>query len=318
MSDKNATLLTLGETMKTNLKMMAITLSLLATTAFSVSYAKATGGDSGGGGDASESRVDDIREDILTWINVGGAKGLKLPTEMKYEDYVSKMSNILQPQNVVVTFIEKDDSTNEELQVSVDGKPKTCRGFYSKLDKTPHILCNISRFAATEDAEQYKLVHHEFAGLVNVEKNDKAASDYNLSSQITEYLSLQSVLKLAVKKGNAKDRACKFYSKDILEMKNSKIDQEDIEKATYITKLLKKKNYTFVDSEYSASIVVEKVNLFCDDGTDFWGNRYCSVPGYNFEITDVDTGETRRISKAVDDIYPNPKESIELLPKCIK
>jgi hypothetical protein len=304
--------------MKLNLKTTTLMIGLMAMSLSTTAYSKTMGGDSGGGGDASESRVDDIREDILTWINAGGARGLKLPAEMKYEDYVSKMSNILQPQNVVVTFIEKDDSTNEELQVSVDGKPKTCRGFYSKLDKTPHILCNISRFAATADAKQYKLIHHEFAGLVNVEKNDKAASDYSLSSQITEYLSLQSVLKLAVKKGNAKDRACKIYSKDILEMKSSKINIENIEKATYIEKLLKKKNYTFVDSEDSASIVVEKVNLFCDDGTDFWGNRYCSVPGYNFEITDVDTGETRRISKAVDDIDPNLKESIELLPKCIK
>lgn len=304
--------------MKLNLKTTTLMIGLMAMSLSTTAYAVTMGGDSGGGGDASESRVDDIREDILTWVTAGGAKGLKLPAEMKYEDYVSKMSNILQPQNVVVTFIEKDDSTNEELQVSVDGQPKTCRGFYSKLDKTPHILCNIPRFAATADAEQYKLVHHEFAGLVNVEKNDKAASDYSLSSQITEYLSVQSVLKLAVKKGNAKDRACKIYSKDILEMKNSKIDQENIEKAAYIEKLLKKKNYIFVDSEYSASVIVDRVNLFCDGGTDFWGNRYCSVPGYSFEMTVVDTGETRIISKAVDGINPHPKESIVLLPKCIK
>ena len=44
--------------------------------------AKARGGDSGGGGDASEVRVNEIRSDILNWINNGGAKNLALPNSL--------------------------------------------------------------------------------------------------------------------------------------------------------------------------------------------------------------------------------------------
>lgn len=153
----------------------------------------------GGGGDATEERVDEIRSDLLKWINDGGAKDLILPETLSYEEYVEKMTHILQPQQVVVGFVEKDDDSNVELQVNVSGMPKTCRGFLSILDSRPHILCNISRFKNTTDSEQYKLIHHEYAGLMNIESNDEAASDYKVSSQITDYLTLQTVLRLAVK-----------------------------------------------------------------------------------------------------------------------
>ena len=71
-----------------------------------------------------------------------------------------------------------------ELLVSVDGQPKTCRGFVSDQDHLHHILCNIDRFSATSPAEQYRLIHHEFAGLAGVEQNNGAASDYRISTQI--------------------------------------------------------------------------------------------------------------------------------------
>lgn len=162
--------------------------------------AKSGGGAiAGGGGDASESRFDEIRTDIATWIKNGGSKTLEL-NEIENEEYVSKMSDILLPLKVVVAFVEKDDENNDELKVNVDGVPKTCRGFISTRDSQPHIICNISRFKETDEAAQYRLVHHEYAGLVGIENNDGAASDYTISSQLTNYLSKQTVLKLAVKK----------------------------------------------------------------------------------------------------------------------
>jgi hypothetical protein len=168
----------------------------------------ALGNSSGGGGDASEVRVNDIRSDIFKWVNNGGAAGLKLPSDISIGEYESQMKNILQPQKVVIGFIEKDDEKNDELKVRVNGVPKTCRGFISKIDSKPHIICNISRFGNTSPTEQYKLIHHEFAGLVNLENNDDAASDYSVSSQITEYLELNAVLKLGIKK--------RTYDKDML------------------------------------------------------------------------------------------------------
>jgi hypothetical protein len=169
------------------------------------SFAK-KGTESGGGGDASEARVDEIRSDILNWINNDGARGLILPSDISYGEYLDRMGEILKQQKVIVSFVEQDDENNNELSVIVNGIPKTCRGFISKADSRLHILCNISRFKNTSESEQYKLIHHEFAGLVNLERNEGAASDYVLSNQITDYLSRQTVLKLAVKKPEGKQQ----------------------------------------------------------------------------------------------------------------
>jgi hypothetical protein len=51
----------------------------------------------------------------------------------------------------------------------------------------------------TSEAGQYRLIHHEYAGLARIEKNYGSASDYEFSNQITNYLEHQTVLKLALK-----------------------------------------------------------------------------------------------------------------------
>jgi len=168
------------------------------------SRAAHAGGTSGGGGDAAtEMRIDEIRSDILKWISEGGAQGLKLPLSEAYEKYVSKMTNALLPHNVVVSAVttqQESTTPDAEQKVSVDGQAKTCRGFVSVRDQQRHILCNVERFANTSEAGQYQLIHHEYAGLVGVEQNLGASSDYAISSQITAYLTQQTVLKLSVKK----------------------------------------------------------------------------------------------------------------------
>lgn len=154
----------------------------------------------GGGGDVNEARVDEIRSDILKWIDEGGASGLDLPSEFTLEEYVKRMKYILQPKVVVVTFVENDKQQDDELKVIVDGKPKTCRGFISQKDSIPNILCHKYRFNENSDSDQYRLIHHEYAGLVSLEKNIGAASDYFISNQITDFLTIKSVLKLSVKR----------------------------------------------------------------------------------------------------------------------
>lgn len=164
-------------------------------------HAKVTGHE-GGGGDAAEIRVNEIRSDILKWLNDEGGKELEMPKDLSYGEYFDKMTDILQPKKVVIGFVEKDSYFNDELKVNINGVPKTCRGFVSKKDLKHHILCNLSRFKDTSESEQYKLIHHEYAGLVNIEKNEGGASDYFISSQITDFLKVHKVLKLAVKKVN--------------------------------------------------------------------------------------------------------------------
>jgi hypothetical protein len=156
-------------------------------------------GQEGGGGDPTEIRVDEIRSDLLAWIKKGGANGLELRS-LSVAEYESRMSEILQPKQVQVTFVENDASADEELRVIVDGKPKTCRGFISVKDHRRHIVCNIPRFKSISDAEEYKLIHHEFAGLAGVEHNDGATSDYEISKQITDFLTEKKELKLGLKK----------------------------------------------------------------------------------------------------------------------
>jgi hypothetical protein len=173
------------------------------------------GNEGGGGGDGLEIRVDEIRSDILDWIGKGGAKGLNLKSPLSLEVYESKMKEILEPKKVVVGFVERDDETDDELKVSVDGAPKTCRGFYSRIDARPHILCNISRFENTSESVQYKLIHHEYAGLVGLEKNEGAASDYEISSQISKFLTMQLILKLAVEPAESKFSISRMIKDDL-------------------------------------------------------------------------------------------------------
>ncbi|MGE3610260.1 MAG: hypothetical protein AB7I27_11775 [Bacteriovoracaceae bacterium] len=168
-------------------------LGILICLSISLAYA---GGESGGGGDATEVRVNEIRADILKWINDGGAKELKLSKQVSYDDYVARMSEILAPQRVIISF------TSEE--VLVNGTQKTCRSYVADKE---YMLCNISRFKNTSESEQYKLIHHEYAGLALIEENIGASSDYSISGQITEYLKEERVLRLAVKNN---ERAYKY------------------------------------------------------------------------------------------------------------
>ncbi|MGK5082462.1 hypothetical protein WDW37_04075 [Bdellovibrionota bacterium FG-1] len=185
---------------------LATSLSLAASlliAAQSPVFAREGGGSGvGGGGDASEPRVDEIRADILKWISAGGGQGLKFPQRLSYESYRSSMTEVLAPHAVVIGFVTTDQESktfDPNLKVSVDGQPKTCRGFVAYGDPLPHLLCNTERFAAASQAEQYRLVHHEFAGLAGAEQNVGASSDYGVSNQITDYLVPETVLRLAVK-----------------------------------------------------------------------------------------------------------------------
>ena len=167
-------------------------------------FSFAQGNGVGGGGDGQESRVSDIREDILSWILRGGSKGLVFPVGITLEEYNQKMIELLRPKAVIVSFIEKDHPFDEEKQVIVAGKDKTCRGFLSRSTNKLNILCNIARFKKTSPSDQYRLIHHEYAGLGYLERNDGAASDYTISAQITDYLSEVTITKLALVKKKAK------------------------------------------------------------------------------------------------------------------
>lgn len=150
-----------------------------------------TGSEGGGGGDENERRFHEIRHDLKSWIERGGSAGLNLNYGITLDQYNQKMLELLDPHATIISF------TNYEIKVS--GKLKTCRSFFSESDRKPHIECNIDRFKGTSEAGQYRLVHHEFAGLASIEKNQGASSDYEVSDQLTYFLKETTILRLAIK-----------------------------------------------------------------------------------------------------------------------
>lgn len=198
--------------MKTSLIRKVIPALALATLSITAAHAECCdtkpikrlalteGGDkAGGGGEPMEIDIDMIRGDLVAWINAGGARDLKLPGEISYGEYTQAMLQILTPHAVVLTFVDKDSSTDPELSVKVSGQEKTCRGFISRNDARPHILCHRGRYKNASEGERYQLIHHEYAGLAQVELNIGASSDYSISKQISDYLVPVTVLRLAVR-----------------------------------------------------------------------------------------------------------------------
>lgn len=184
-----------------------LTVSLLAVTMLTfVEQSSAKGGANGGGGDGQEMIVDAIRSDMRNWVQGGGPQGFKSwPAGVTLTTYKKLMPPLLEPKAVIIGFVtsaQEAKETNAELKVIVKDQPKACRGFFSKVDRKAHILCNVERFP-TVAAEQYRLIHHEFAGLAGVEQNEGAASDYTLSNQITSLLQAETIYRLPVQKGYA-------------------------------------------------------------------------------------------------------------------
>jgi len=183
------------------MKKLILVLGILALQFTAMSALALTlGGDSGGGGDTKEIPVDDIREEILKWINDGGGKDLIFSHGITYDDYSLKMKEVLEQHFVVISMVEKESDTDDELRVSIDGVLKTCRGFLSKKDFRPHIICNLNRFKSSSFSDQYTLIHHEYAGLAGLEDNEGASSDYSISKQLSDYFFPKVVLGLSIKK----------------------------------------------------------------------------------------------------------------------
>lgn len=76
--------------------------------------------------------------------------------------------------------------------------------FFCSKEQRAYITCLKESFEELTDAEQYQQIHHEYAGLARLEQDYEDDSDYSLSKQITSYVELQLVSKLAVKKVSKK------------------------------------------------------------------------------------------------------------------
>jgi hypothetical protein len=145
--------------------------------------------------DLAQKRFLQISNDISLWITNGGPNELQLPAGLTLDIYKAKMLQVLDSKNTQVTFLE--------TPVIVSGVEKTCANFllHDMTQQTQYqIQCNLKRFIANTDDENYSLVHHEYAGLAGIEVNQNSNSEYFISKQISEFLTNQSQLRLNTKR----------------------------------------------------------------------------------------------------------------------
>ena len=143
----------------------------------------------GNGGDLCENRILEIRDDIQSWIDLGGHQGLALPRGLTAAKYKATMSSAISKSVVSCT-----DKT-----IKVRGVEKQCVNL-KRDGRKPSIVCNRKSFNGSSAREQYLLVHHEFAGIAGLETNKSEESEYEISNQLSSYLIVRKVAKLALEK----------------------------------------------------------------------------------------------------------------------
>lgn len=150
--------------------------------------AASEGDRAGNGGDPCEDRFTEIRDDIKSWINGGGSRGLRLPEGVSQEQYDAAMLSKIGAARV--------GCTREKIEVR--GEEKVCRNQITGTGAA-RITCNREAFLALGIEDQYMLTHHEYAGLAGFEENAGAVSIYPLSRQISGFLESQIIRRLAIK-----------------------------------------------------------------------------------------------------------------------
>lgn len=153
-----------------------------------ISMAK-RGQDKGNGGDICENKMRNITNSIEEWLIRDEYKGLKLPDDLSEENYKEGMLDAAK-KSILSCVTEK---------VFIGMAEKTCKNFEGE-DQSTQVVCNFDRFMKTEEKEQYRLVHHELAGVAGFETNKgEEASVYFISNQISEFLQKEMVYKLGIK-----------------------------------------------------------------------------------------------------------------------
>lgn len=150
------------------------------------------------GGDACERRFLEVRDDLKSWIERGGHDSLALPSGLTKGQYRAKMLKMI--------GAAKISCSDEPLLLG--RSEKTC---LNSLDgtKNARIVCRSDRFLKLGQDEQYRLAHHEYAGLAGFEANESDESRYDLSDQIGGYLDSLTVKRLTVKNNEGSDELLK-------------------------------------------------------------------------------------------------------------
>lgn len=151
------------------------------------------GGEGVGGGDPCEDQIKIIRADLESWIVKGGPKGLTLPQGLKVADYSEAMLGKLKTAKIKCV-----GPGDQGFPVEAFGTPKVCK-FEKDWWNQQSITCGRTEFLKLDESRQYVLIHHEYAGLADIEPPNRDDSNYNVSNQISSFLINQVVKRLAVK-----------------------------------------------------------------------------------------------------------------------
>lgn len=154
--------------------------------------ALALGPSGSGGGDLCENRLGVVRDDIASWILKGGPAGLQLPDGITQLSYGTEMLS-----EIKSTRLRCVGQGDKGYPVAIGDSPKVCR--FDKLSDGDLITCDLEKFLAVPESDQYVLVHHEFAGLAGFENPFGEISTYALSNQISGFLAEETVKKLVIK-----------------------------------------------------------------------------------------------------------------------
>lgn len=151
----------------------------------------AKGGVATGGGDLCEDRIKSIRDDLKSWLLKGGAKTLQLPAGFSAGQYTDDML-----EQIYAAKIRCVMNGDAGYPVTVDGIAKVCR--FDRSSSSSLITCDLKKFQAMSEESQYGLVHHEFAGLADIERPNGSDSNYSVSNQISQSLESIVVKRLAI------------------------------------------------------------------------------------------------------------------------
>jgi hypothetical protein len=175
-----------------------------------------------GGGDQCENRVLMIGADLKTWIMNGGARHLKLPVDVSLDGYSKGM--LQEIRNAKIRCVQKGEPG---YPVEINGTPKTCR--FDKKDNWRQITCDSEKFQKISETEQYILIHHEYAGLADIERPDNERSHYEVSNQISGYLEDQVVKKLVVKQsGPPQTRDKRIFVHAVISLGSDQFSLSDV------------------------------------------------------------------------------------------
>lgn len=144
----------------------------------SISFSALAWNERGNGGDTCESRIQEISKDFEGWFEEEKFTSIVLPNHLSQDEYKESMLSAIST-SVISCTTDK---------IFVGRAEKTC------MNKDSLIKCNANRFKGLTDSEQYKLVHHELAGVSGFEVNKSEASNYQISNQITDFLSAKNKL----------------------------------------------------------------------------------------------------------------------------